>query len=176
MGFEFESADWKVYRHFPFMGRRPAERHEVVHAGSHFDIEGDDADGSANLEFVTEPFDATPAGLATLNTAVRGMRAIAARLETHLDKRGVGAGGFLKLRHHYFNRPFVELRSVGNATRVKMQATQGVSLEDIPTMMRLYRHPGRRVRATNGRAPGSARCHVQDRISPLRSAHRKSHG
>lgn len=163
MGFEFEDASWRPWRrtialidYLPRMAVRPVERQKAVHRGAGFEAQGDDSLGPRHpsLEFVTEPFDTTPAGLLALRTALFEIRDIYARLAAvagvHTGPPGnedppyrYNAADYVQRGVHQLNGGGVMAMNVllshgVAAGRLKMQSTMGVSLSDLPTMMETF--------------------------------------
>ena len=137
IGFEFEDQNWRAWKK-PLVGSiRPAKRKEVLHKGTGFKLEGDDTPGplASNIEFVTDPFDISFGGVQNLNTAMQQIRTITTRIGGYAGRDDT-AGNYLQSNEHQLSESRV-LLSQGNANGAfKMQATHGISLEDMPTIMK----------------------------------------
>lgn len=143
IGFEFEDKHWRPYVDDPNVpSPRPAERQEAVHVGHRFEMQGDDTLGATkpNIEFVTDPLEITDAGLDDLKQAMTEIRSIMTRLSRYVGNEDE------QLRNQQFVGPAQHGLSVPQARLVgghptgefKMQATQGVSLEDLSTLMETF--------------------------------------
>lgn len=159
VGFEFEDNKWRAWKHVD-RGIRPAHRKEVLHEGDHFALEGDDSPGpqASNLEFVTEPFDTTLAGINQLNQTMTQIKAIVRRIGQYSGKLGnqvnTAPRRFVRSNKHRLNKPHTWLSAGEPHANFKMQATQGISIEDIPTIMEHFGTPaGEQIAQTTDRGP-----------------------
>ena len=156
LGFEFEDATWRAWR-VENNKVRSAARKEQLHQGTNFKLEGDDTPGDklANIEFVTEPFDATAGGLRDYTTTMKEALDIVKRITPLAGKPGPGSDAEVKKASKrpaynapdYVNKPQhqlsendVALSSGTKATlgQFKMQATSGISLDNIPAVMEMF--------------------------------------
>lgn len=140
VGFEFEDTYWRPWRReTTFRATRPIKRKEVIHQGTGFRMEGDDTPGPAysNVEFVTKPCDTTPQGLAELSTAMREIAVIEGRIGP-LAGRNETQGNYVTRAEHQLSNNDAVLSRGRAAFNLKMQATQGVSLENTPTMFKYF--------------------------------------
>ena len=145
VGFEFEDSSWRAWKYDPQPDGtvlRPARRKEVLHHGNHFTLEGDDTPGpqASNLEFVTEPFDTTPAGIGQLNITMTEIKDIVGRIGGFSGRQGnlqnTNPDQFVLGHEHQLQQPNTRLSAGQPHARFKMQATQGISAEDLPTIMK----------------------------------------
>lgn len=145
VGFEFEDGNWKSWkkeRHLLFFTNiRPANRKELLHQGTRFRLEADDthrADaGYSDIEFVTEPFEPTDAGINRLNTAMGEIRDIMDRIGPYAG-RNERENQYVQADEHGFSENNTLLSGGDPEGKFKMQATQGVSLEDLPTVLEYF--------------------------------------
>jgi hypothetical protein len=156
LGFEFEEARWRAWK--VENGRvRSAGRKEELHSGTNFKLEGDDTPGDklANIEFVTEPFDATDDGLEDYLATMTEVLDIVENITPLAGRPGPGTDdevktakrnprydptGYVNQDEHGFNKAGVAL-SKGTRNGLgsfKMQATSGISLENIPAVMEMF--------------------------------------
>jgi hypothetical protein len=179
VGFEFEDAHWRPWRRIRrdrgALGRslrgvrglvsgldddiaEPAARKTVLHSGRNFRLEADDTPGPmmSNIEFVTDPFDETDAGVAALQATMAEIRAIVARLDPFAGRRvGPGEGYTVPFsvserdykeryvrhgEHQLSGSAGIEAKDVllsGGAAggALKMQATAGIPLADLPEVL-----------------------------------------
>ena len=110
--------------------------------GHRFELQGDDTFGAAkpNIEFVTQPFEIDAGGLRDLKQAMSEIRAIMSRLSKFVgdEDEQLANGTFVDVGRHRLSNPDALLVG-GHATgEFKMQATQGVALEDLPTLMETF--------------------------------------
>ncbi len=143
IGFEFEDSKWRPYIQAPLVPIRPANRKEVLHAGSHFNLEGDDTDpdpNKRNIEFVTDPFDITKGGLTDLKQAMTEIRAIMKRLSNYIGDENTQRlnNNYVQPAQHGLSNNQTRFIGGHKTGTFKMQATQGVSLEDLPTLMETF--------------------------------------
>jgi hypothetical protein len=156
LGFEFEEARWRAWR-VENNKVRSAARKEPLHTGTNFKLEGDDTPGEklANIEFVTEPFDATPGGVNSYLATMKEIIGIVKRITPLAGKPGPGSDATVKAASsrptyvpaNYVNKPQHNLSvdnvalsaGTGNALgSFKMQATSGISLANIPAVMEMF--------------------------------------
>lgn len=160
VGFEFEDSSWRAWK-YDIGGLRPAARKEVLHQGNHFTLEGDDTPGpqASNLEFVTEPFETTPAGIGQLNATMTEIKDIVGRIGQFSGRTGnldnTAPDQFVLGHQHQLQQPNTRLSAGQPHARFKMQATQGISAEDLPTIMKYLgtNVPGETAPETQERAP-----------------------
>lgn len=166
VGFEFEDASWhpwKVDRSRPQAvdGRPPVlpvPRQHKLHLGTGFRLEADDTPGPklSNIEFVTEPFEENLAGLRALMTALKEMRDVMHRLAPAVGFPGpqIGStsnppypwdpGAYVTVGTHHLSGsadvPSASLALSGGSAsgQIKMQATMGLTLGELPEAMRTY--------------------------------------
>ncbi|WP_239336638.1 DUF4157 domain-containing protein [Frankia sp. CiP3] len=204
VGFEFEDNTWRPWRriraeHGTMRRFRnivpaidddqvsPVERHAVLHNGTDFRLEADDTPGPlvSNIEFVTEPFEETPAGMAALDRALAEMKAIMVRLRAFTGRPGptVVEGGppyplpVRDYKEHFVRHEQHGLSGSGGLVardtllsggsrdgRFKMQATSGVPLTDLSAVMeRLGRDvPGETPQQTQERRADRATIYPPD--------------
>ena len=157
VGFEFEDATWHPWR----VGRgaqttvTPAPRKAKLHLGTGFRLEADDTPGPmmSNIEFVTEPFEESKAGLGQLLTALREMKEIMVRLAPEKGRKGPTGDGppwpydpfaYVTSSLHKLSGSSdvnkVNLLFSGGSTQglFKMQATMGTTLSDLPLLMMTF--------------------------------------
>ena len=166
IGFEFEDNQWRPY--VEDLGNpvpRPAARKELLHQGHRFKLEGDDTLGAAkpNLEFVTDAYDIDNGGLADLRQSLTEIKAIMSRLSHFVgdEDQQLTNQTFVQPVQHQLSNPAVRLIG-GHATgKFKMQATQGVSLEDLPTLMEYFgtHVPGETQKQAKKRKPARKLAH-----------------
>lgn len=141
VGFEFEDSYWRPWlgKRFSLFAPRPVRRKEVIHVGTWFRIEGDDTPGpdQSNIEFVTIPFETTPGGLEKLNTAMREIREIEKRIGQYAGRSGKKRD-YVTHQEHRLSKARLLLSQGKSELVLKMQATQGVSLENIQTIMQYF--------------------------------------
>lgn len=196
IGFEFEDRTWrpwKVDRGTNQVG--PVPRKHVLHTGTDYRLEADDTPGPArsNIEFVTKPFGEDRAGVLELIAALGDIRAIVGRIGPHQGKPGPKGDGppyaytsawdyVTKGTHQLSGSNDVSadqlvLSGGSPSGQVKMQATMGLTLSDLPRVMKTYgnvapgsetaretahRRPARSLQSSTaygdivGRAPGLA--------------------
>lgn len=165
IGFEFEDRTWHPWKIDRGASQaqsqvNPVPRKHVLHAGTDFRLEADDTPGPAisNIEFVTDPFDETAAGVASLVTALQTMRGIMGRIGPNKGLPGpTGAGPpyayqgvwnyVTKGTHRLSGSNQISADSLGlsggsDRGQIKMQATMGLALEDIPRAMKTYGNVG----------------------------------
>jgi len=166
VGFEFEDNTWRpwyrtVAAPTPWYRRanptflNPAARKAVLHQGTGYNLEADDTPGpnASNLEFVTEPFDATRQGRDRLRTTLTEIRDLVRNRLNPLAGTKAGpapdavpphafeAGRYVGPSRHRLTGPAYQngqnLYLSGGAANgdFKIQATAGVGLADIPVMM-----------------------------------------
>jgi Domain of unknown function (DUF4157) len=148
IGFEFETTDYLPSINEPPL--RPAKRKEELHQGSSFKLEGDDSTGgtSPSIEFVTSAYAISPQGMNNCKASFKEINAILKRIEK-FEKGDVITGP-----QHQLSNQSVELtRKEDHKASFKMQITQGVSLEDLPTVMKYF--------GTN--VPGETKKEAKDR-------------
>lgn len=157
IGFEFEDRTWRPWK--IDRGTRqvsPVPRKHVLHAGTNYRLEADDTPGPthSNVEFVTVPFDETRAGVQALIAALTDIRTIVGRLGPHKGKPGPRDAGppypytspfdyLLKGTHQLSGSNDVSadqlaLSRGSDRGQVKMQATMGLTLRDLPRAMATY--------------------------------------
>lgn len=153
LGFEFEENKWRAWK-VENNKVRSARRKEELHTGTNYKLEGDDTPGDklANIEFVTEPFGATPAGLTDYLATMTEVLDVVERITPLAGKPGPGDDNQVKAAKkppaftpaNYVNQPQHGLShadvalSAGTGAglgQFKMQATSGISLENIPAVM-----------------------------------------
>ncbi len=156
LGFEFEEARWRAWK-VENNKVRSANRKEPLHTGTNFKLEGDDTPGDklANIEFVTDPFDATPGGVNSYLATMKEILAIVKRITPLAGKPGPGPDNAVKaassrptyVAGNYVNKPQHNLTvdnvalSAGTGNGLgsfKMQATSGISLANIPAVMEMF--------------------------------------
>jgi hypothetical protein len=119
---------------------------DKLHKGDQWDLESDGpyVRGVMDIEFVTKPFDESPAGLKALKVAFKQMAAVMAHLTSMKDPmpRAARAGGFFGPEEHHLNNPEVLLSAGSRTSAVKMQVTHGIQMEDIPTLFETFGTPG----------------------------------
>jgi hypothetical protein len=165
IGFEFEDRTWHPWKfdRGPSQvqsGVTPVPRKHVLHAGTDFRLEADDTPGPAmsNIEFVTDPFDETRAGVTSLLAALQTMRTIMGRIGPYKGLPGpTGAGPpyayqgvwnyVTKGTHGLSGSNQVSADSLGlsggsDRGQIKMQATMGLTLRDLPKAMMTYGNVG----------------------------------
>jgi Domain of unknown function (DUF4157) len=156
VGFEFEDARWNPW-YLGYLSRLyPAARKAVLHQGMGFNLEADDTPGpnKSNIEFVTDAFDATDDGRRELKTTLTQIRGLYRNRLNPL----VGAVGPVGQTSPY---AFDATRLVGSAQHqltgpaygrgqhlylsggkvngsIKMQATAGARLSDLPLVMKYF--------------------------------------
>jgi hypothetical protein len=210
VGFEFESK-WSPWRHLRTTSAEgsdrsvpepptapdgalagdqvePVARKVVLESGAGFTLEADDTPGPtrSNLEFVSAPFDETPAGLDEFEIAVDNMRTIALRIDRYSGLPGPditrngppypvpadslpldfvlpaehGLGGSAQIPGKD-----VLLSGGDDGFPVKMQSTAGLPLADLPEMLvRLGRPVPRETNAqAESRRRDRATMHPVDR-------------
>jgi hypothetical protein len=156
IGFEIEDGAWRSWktthhnapgnRYFrtpaDSRGVRPMAKHEVLHDATGFKVEADEFDDHglrlSDLEFVTDPVPLTASGRDQL---MRTLDQVARIYSTILPLRGRNhaAGEFVEPNEHHLLRADVLLSRGTADARVRVQATHGLSLADVP---RLYRALG----------------------------------
>ncbi len=183
VGFELEDKAWRAYikgdgkaekkdekktkeKTKKDSGIRPAVRQELLYAGTGFDLEADDSLGPKfpSLEFVTKPFETSDKGIGELNTAFSDIRKITKHIGQFAPITNPFEGDniepkekhFLTDKKHHLN-PTLLLAGGEADTGFKMQATQGVSLEDLPTAMKTFGSGAPKESATEGQERGPAR-------------------
>ncbi|MBK8138959.1 MAG: hypothetical protein IPK52_24605 [Chloroflexi bacterium] len=153
LGFEFEENKWRAWK-VENNKVRSARRKEELHTGTNYELEGDDTPGDklANIEFVTEPFGATPGGLTDYLATMTEVLDVVERITPLAGKPGPGDDNQVKAAKkppaftpaNYVNQPQHGLShadvalSAGTGAvlgQFKMQATSGISLENIPAVM-----------------------------------------
>ena len=136
VGFEFEEQEWRAWIDRPGVGPRPAKRQEVLHRGKGFELQADDTLGIAEptLEFVTKPFDPTTTGLQELQKAMSSIKQIMQTIGP-FRRRDETRGQYVRADEHHLSNPRVRLSRGHSQGQFKMQATQGISLEDLPTLL-----------------------------------------
>jgi hypothetical protein len=183
VGFEFEDNRWSAWEKtslgtaMPPVAR-PVRRKAALHRGTNFALEGDDTPGPdrSNLEFVTAPFDTTPAGINDLMTALGEIgQIVLGNLAPCVGRPGptahasaVGPGNtvlyepgrYAEQADHHLGGGDVAapdiLLSGGTTTgSFKMQATMGMSLESLPTVMRYFGKPRQESRGQKARRTGA---------------------
>ena len=183
VGFEFEDNRWSAWEKtslgtaMPPVAR-PVRRKAALHRGTNFALEGDDTPGPdrSNLEFVTDPFDTTPAGINDLMTSLGEIgQIVMANLAPCAGQPGpsahaaeVGPGNTVLYEPgRYAEQPAHQLGggdvaapdillSGGTTTgSFKMQATMGMSLESLPTVMRYFGRPQHESRGQTARRTGA---------------------
>jgi hypothetical protein len=161
IGFEFEDRTWHPWKFDRGASQvNPVPRKHVLHAGTNFRLEADDTPGPAmsNIEFVTDPFDETATGVTSLVTALQTMRDIMGRIGPYKGLRGPAGAGppfayegawnyVTKGTHGLSGSNQVSADSLGlsggsDRGQIKMQATMGLALEDIPRAMQTYGNVG----------------------------------
>ncbi|HWQ47987.1 MAG TPA: DUF4157 domain-containing protein [Methanosarcina sp.] len=140
VGFEFEENQWRAWKS-TYLGwsYRPAKRKEVLHRGPNYELQADDTLGAdqPTLEFVTDPFPPTPAGLGNLIDTMADIRHVMAIIGP-FHGRDETEGRFVQANEHNFSEAGVLLSRGHSRGMFKIQATQGVSLEDIPKFMEYF--------------------------------------
>lgn len=146
IGFELEDANWNSWKkswvrdpywRSPTDKRncRPMTKRERIHQGNGFNLEADEFVGDAGLisdiEFVTAPFPLTNAGRQNLVGAMNGIAAIYDRI-TPLRGRNHAEGNFIKHDESAFSNNKAMLSLGAARAHLKVQATQGFRLSDIP--------------------------------------------
>jgi hypothetical protein len=149
MGFELEDANWRSWMYTgwsrapywkssaDFRNCRPMTKRELLHQGTGVRLEADefvDKDESAllsDIEFVTDPFPLNGAGHRQLQSALTQIgeiydRIIPNRGRSHRD------GNFIKSNEAGFSVQSAMLSKGADRAKLKIQATQGFSLQDIP--------------------------------------------
>ena len=155
VGFEFEDSEWHPWYLWYFSRLYPAERKKVLHHGAGYNLEADDTPGpnTSNIEFVTDAFDVSNQGGTALKTTLTAIRG----LVNHLDgltgtpgPRGdhppyaFDAARLVSPAQHQFNGPdygggqHLYLSGGRAGGRFKMQATSGIGISDIPTVMKYF--------------------------------------
>lgn len=165
VGFELEDRDWRAYIEEKKDSIRPAKRQELLYPGTGFDLEADDSMGPKlpSLEFVTVPFEPTDKGVNDLNTAFHAIRTITAHIGQYAPRanpfemnreKPPKAKKFITAKQHRLGNNLLLAGGVKEA-KFKMQATQGVSLEDLPTVMQTFgsNAPGETHTQQGERAP-----------------------
>jgi hypothetical protein len=165
IGFEFEDRTWHPWKFERGASQgqsrvNPVPRKDVLHAGTDFRLEADDTPGPSmsNIEFVTDPFEESRAGVTSLITALQTMRAIMGRIGPYKGLPGpTGAGPpyayqgvwnyVTKGTHGLSGSNQVSADSLGlsggsDRGQIKMQATMGLTLRDIPRAMKTYGNVG----------------------------------
>jgi hypothetical protein len=152
VGFELEDADWRSWKKVGFSpfstryyktkddknGIRPLNKHEVLHQGTDFKLEADRFDEGgealADIEFVTDPFTLNDSGQQKLVEALEGISDIYKDI-TGKAGRDHEEGEFLSSSDHHLNQSDILLSKGAGTARLNVQATQGVSLAKMPTLM-----------------------------------------
>jgi hypothetical protein len=157
---------WRVDRHqtHAIEGRpevRPVPRKHKLHLGSGFRLEADDTPGpkQSNIEFVTEPFEEDANGVRALVTALKEMRDIITTLAPARGRPGpegsVGKGvsdppypwdpyAYVTVGTHRLSgstdvaADSLALSDGSPRGLIKMQATMGLTLGELPEAMRTY--------------------------------------
>lgn len=158
VGFEFEDGKWEAWRQGYFSRLYPAERKAQLHTGTGYALEADDTPGpkSSNLEFVTDPFDETAAGLQALEVTLGQISALVhGRLDGLVgapgpqDKAGdppytLDATRVRSQAQHQLTGPaygggrWLHLSGGKAGGSFKMQATAGAALADLPRLMETF--------------------------------------
>jgi hypothetical protein len=149
IGFELENGDWYSWktarvnaaggRYFrtpgDSSGVRPMAKHELLHNGIGVKLEADEVDRNgmrlSDIEFVTDPFPLSPQGHAELTAALHQIDQIYSTISP-LAGRDHASGEFVGPDEHHLSRTDVLLSRGARETRVRAQATHGLSLADIP--------------------------------------------
>jgi hypothetical protein len=152
VGFELEDGDWYTWkatrgnaghdRYFrspaDSTGVRPMAKHEVLHDGVGVRMEADEFDENgmrlSDVEFVTDPFPLSQQGQAELMQALQQVDRIYSRIGP-LRGRDHAEGEFVGPDEHRLSHADVLLSRGGARARLRIQATHGLSLADVP---RLY--------------------------------------
>ncbi len=157
VGFEFEDAYWRPWQQGYFNRIYPAERKAKLHSGTNFNLEADDTPGpkASNLEFVTDPFEESADGLVRLQHTLGEILALGTRLNGLVGARGpenadenppyyFTSDRFVSQNRHRLTGPaygggrWLHLSGGINGWRIKMQATSGIALSDIPLIMKYF--------------------------------------
>lgn len=147
MGFEMEDADWRSWKktwgvRAPYWKSpqdnkncRPMKKREVLHQGTGFKLEADefveDSKLLSDIEFVTDPFPLTDGGYQQLDTALTEIGNIYNTI-IPLRDRDHKEGEFIKSDESGFSVNNAMLSKGASRAKLKIQATQGFSLQDIP--------------------------------------------
>lgn len=134
IGFEFETTDYlpKINDVNP---PRPARRKEELHQGNNFKLEGDDSTGggSPSIEFVTSAYEISKGGMSNCTASFKTINSILKRIEK-FDK-----GDVITSNQHQLSNQNLELtKQEDHPVTFKMQITQGIALEDLPTVMKYF--------------------------------------
>jgi hypothetical protein len=137
VGFEFEEERWRAWIDRPLIGPRPAKRKEVLHAGTGFELQADDSLGAnqPTIEFVTKPFAPSIVGIGELTTAMGEIKHIMQSIAPFRG-RDETQGNYVMSNEHQLSNASVRLSQGHSIGLFKMQATQGISLEDVPTLLK----------------------------------------
>ena len=158
VGFEFEDSSWRPWYMGWFSRIYPAERKAALHRGTGFQLEADDTPGpkKSNLEFVTDAFEPSDEGLEALETSLGEITALVrGRLDPLIGRAGpdnpdavppytFDADHFVDQGEHGFTGPaygngrWLYLSGGSAGMRLKMQVTSGVSLADLPQVMKYF--------------------------------------
>jgi hypothetical protein len=188
VGFEFEDNSWRPWQiKWNWIRSNqvvPVPRQKSVDRGPGFEIQADNTPGPShsNLEFVTQPFEETTAGLGQARTALDAIQQIytnslnpyrtTRRGPSASDRRGLPPHAYIPADYvtpaeHGFTGGTVRGADVALSASartpadgsLKMQATFGVGLADLPTVMEYFGTP----------VPGETATQTQDR-DPARAA------
>jgi hypothetical protein len=101
VGFEFEDPHWRPWRHQTDPNGdqvEPVKRKKSIHVGTNWKLEADDTPGPkmSNLEFVTEPFEETTAGIRAFEVTMAEIQAVHDRLTPVAGRPGPGSDDALK--------------------------------------------------------------------------------
>jgi hypothetical protein len=158
IGFELEDGAWYTWkktdsqprRHRYFRtpadssGVRPMAKHEVLHDGIGIRMEADEFDEHgmrlSDVEFVTNPFPLSTQGHAEL---IRALHQVAQIYSTIIPLRGRdhAEGGFVGPDEHHLSHTDVLLSRGAACARIRVQATHGLSLADIPRVYKALSAP-----------------------------------
>ena len=179
VGFEFEDSEWNTWistflwggwfrdriwkEHGNKQGVEPAKKKEILHNATGFNVEADMLPPASDMEFVTDAFEENDAGRRQLNQTLDGIATIYERLDG-LAGRDHKKGEFVTASESGFSNNKAMLSGGKPGGKIKMQVTQGIPLEELPTLMKYfgtgvhetaretgYRRPARRAMHGAGR-------------------------
>src|SRR5579884_308410 len=155
IGFELEDVKWRTWKETPVegveaetapqarywrtpddkRGIRPMTKREPLHVGARFEMQADEFvdDGQllSDVEFVTDPLPLTDDGNAALETALQGIATIYNAIAP-LAGREHTKGQFAGSTETHLSVNDARLSKGSRDATLKVQATQGLGLADIP--------------------------------------------